>query len=68
MWRRFLTSNDDNDEHHNSIYQRQVYEQMRPRKPPGDMWGTARDNAVDIDRMYEQYRRRTAGCNCAEGP
>jgi RHS repeat-associated protein len=64
LWRRLLTSNSSDDEHHNSIYQRELYERYRPRKPGGDMWGTPREYPLDIDRLYNQYRKRTPKCNC----
>jgi RHS repeat-associated protein len=63
VFRRFLTTNSSDDEHHNSIYRRELYERdWRPRWPGGDMWGTPRPDPVNIDRRYEQYRARTPAC------
>jgi hypothetical protein len=64
MLTRFLTSNSENDEHHNSIFRRELFERSRPKVPMGDMWGTPRPNPVDVDRLYQQYRRRTPACGC----
>lgn len=62
IWRRYLTTNSENNVHHNSIYQRELYERYRPRKKPDGMWGTPRDTPVDIDRLYNQYRKTTPAC------
>jgi hypothetical protein len=59
---RFQTSNSEDDEHHNSIYRRELHERSRPKKPIGEMWGKPRPDPVDIDRLYTQYRKRTPAC------
>ena len=62
LWRRIITSNSTGDAHHNSIYRRELFERYRPPRPSGDMWGSTRGTAVDLDRLYNQYRRRTPAC------
>jgi len=62
MLRRFLTPNSSDNEHHGSIYRREYFERYRPKKPPTKMWGTPRDNPVDIERLYRKYRERTPAC------
>lgn len=64
LLRRFLTTDSELDSHHNSIYQRELYERYRPRKKPREMWGTPRDHPVDLERLYSLYRKRTPACSC----
>jgi hypothetical protein len=45
---------------HTRVYNRQLREQGRSISGP--MWGTPRSVPVDIDRLYDQYRRRTPSC------
>ena len=71
LWTRFWTSNDDDDQHHQSIYWREVYEGSRGdgiRRPrPGNMWGTPGEKPVDLDALYKDYRNRTPACDCQGG-
>jgi RHS repeat-associated protein len=68
MWTRFWTSNDDSNQHHQSIYWREAYEGSRGdgvRRPtPGNMWGTPGATPVDVDALYKDYRKRTPACDC----
>jgi hypothetical protein len=45
---------------HTRIYNRELREQGLTIRGP--MWGTPRDIPVDIDRLYDLYRRRTPSC------
>jgi RHS repeat-associated protein len=61
FWRRVTTSNSDNDVHHDSIYQREVYERMRmrPGGAPGNMWGKANDHeAIHVHQDWTSRGRR----------
>jgi RHS repeat-associated protein len=46
---------------HSSIYRREIAEQGGSR-PNGAMWGNPRSTPVDVNRMYDQYRKRTPAC------
>jgi RHS repeat-associated protein len=64
LWTRLQTRNSLDDKHHESIYQREVYEGGRGarRKKPSNMWGIARDKPLDMDQLYRDYRGRTPAC------
>ena len=69
LWTRFWTTNKDDDQHHNSIYEREIYEGSRgiAKQPrPGNIWGMPRDKPLDLDRLYRDYRDRTPAC-CKKG-
>jgi len=59
-----------NEAHHNRIFAREIFEAGRtPRRPmpgPGQVWGTPKENPVDVDRMYENYKKRTPACDCSK--
>ena len=54
------------EEHHETIYRREVYEMDRPNKriPLPKMYGKPRNIPLDIDRLYEGYKKRTPACQC----
>ena len=64
-WERAMTSNDLSDPYHNTIAGRAEFERTRiPRQnaPSYSVWGKPRETAVDIDRLYEAYKKRTPAC------
>jgi RHS repeat-associated protein len=64
--RSFLTTNEDDNPHHNRIYRRESFERYRiPRTPmpsADQVWGTPRQTPLDDDRNYQSYRKRTPAC------
>jgi RHS repeat-associated protein len=68
FWTRLLQPDDGIGSHHDSIYERQEYELNEDNHhPDGPMWGTPRDGKVDMDALYDEYRRRTPACQCQGG-
>jgi hypothetical protein len=59
---RFLTSNSNDDAHHNDIRRREHFERFRPSRMFGNMWGIPRDKPLNVDQLYRQYRARTPSC------
>lgn len=58
----------DDSPYHQSVYNREAYEDFRMPNRPGmvkprqPMWGKPRDTAVNVDKLYNDYLQRTCAC------
>jgi hypothetical protein len=64
-WTRRSTTNDRDDVHHNSIYNRESVEMGKGKEyPSAPIWGTPRNKRANMDDLYQQYFNKSPDCQC----